>query len=208
MPGRATRSLIAQPALAVVVAAARARIRTFDAAVAAALLAEIARGATLLVDAREVFAVVAGGATLPVLAMVHAVPIATRAATAFAGTRRALAVVVAVATARVRTFDATVAAALVGEVARRATLPVDACLELCATRVVDAALPDCCTRESQEPESKHHDGYERYVQAGRPYIARVCWIHVVHAHQPASARGCPVSCSPSPVRAPTPLTAR
>jgi hypothetical protein len=98
---------------------------------------------------------------LPLLATVRAVPIATRAATAFTGTRPVLAVVVAAATARVRAFDATVAAALVVEIARRATLLVDARLELAATGVVDTFLRECCAREREEPESDHQNACDK-----------------------------------------------
>jgi xanthine/CO dehydrogenase XdhC/CoxF family maturation factor len=136
-----------RPALAVVVAVADARVRTLGAAVAAALATDIARGATLLIDTREVFAVVAGRAALRVLAAVRAVPIATRTAATIYGTRPAPAVVVAAADAGVGTFDPTVAAAAVIEIAGRAARPTDAGLVLSASGVVGATLSGGCVCE-------------------------------------------------------------
>ena len=147
--GSATCSVIANPALAVGVAGANAGVWTFHAAVAAALVTDVAGRATLARDAGEVFAVVAGCAALRVLATIGAVPVATGTAAALTGARAALAVVVAGAALGVRALHATVAATPATEIARRATLPIDACLELSASIVADAILPQCGTRPAE-----------------------------------------------------------
>lgn len=157
--GCAARSVVAHPALAVGVAAAAASVWTFAAAGAAALVTDIARGATLALDAREAFAVVTGRATLRVLATVPAVPVALRAAAALTGTRPALAVIVAGAALGVRALHATVAATPATEIARGATLSSDACLKLSTRRVVGAILPDCHTRKAEQSETTHYHRY-------------------------------------------------
>jgi len=126
LPGSAARSVVAKPALAVIVTGADTGVRTLDAAGTATLVTDVARGATPALDARVVFAVVPRRAALPVLALVRAVAIAIGAAAALTGTGAALAIIVATADAGVRTFDAALAAALVGHVARSATLVLDA----------------------------------------------------------------------------------
>jgi hypothetical protein len=163
------------PALAVIVASADARVWTFDAAFTAALVAHVARRATLVLDARGAFAIVARRAALGLLATVRAVPIAAGTAAALAGASPALAVIVAAAPARVRAFHATLAATPAREVARGATLLIDACLELSAGVVADAILPECGTRKRKQPETNHRkpcydkDATRRPARDGKPY---------------------------------------
>ena len=136
-------------ALAIIVVTADARVRTFDAALAAALVGHVARRTTLVLDARGAFAIVARRAALGLLATIRAVPIAAGAAAALTGARPALAVLVAAAPAGVRALHAAFAATPADEIARRATLLIDACLELSAGIVADAIPPECGTRPGE-----------------------------------------------------------
>ena len=113
-------------ALAIALGVAHPTVGTLGAAVAAAQVADIARGAARPVGAGEALAVVVGRASLPVAAMVGAVALARRAAAPPAGTGAVLAVGVGAADGRVRAFGAAGAAALVGGVARGATRGIDA----------------------------------------------------------------------------------
>jgi hypothetical protein len=136
----AARPLSAEPALAVCGHRTRAVGGALDAAGAPAVLAEVARAATRLIDASEVLAIVAGRTTQPVLAMVHAVSVARRAAAARARTRAAPAVGIVAAHAGVRAFDPTISTALVIEVTRRAASLADARIILPAV-IVTRTLP-------------------------------------------------------------------
>jgi hypothetical protein len=154
---RPARPESARPALAVVGAAATRGIRTLGPAVATALTTGVARGATLRVDTPEVLAVVAGRASLPVGAVVRAVPVTSRAAAAAIRACPALAIVVAGARTGVRARDAAVAATAVVEIAWRTAFLADALLELSARCVIDAFLGRRGARRRQDAESKHQD---------------------------------------------------
>ena len=124
--GGDARAVLAGPALAIVLGVAHPTVGTLGAAVTAAEVADIGRGAALPIGAREALAVVVGRASLPVAAVVGAVALARGAATAAAGAGAVLAVDVGAADGRVRAFGAAGAAALVGGVARGATGGIDA----------------------------------------------------------------------------------